>query len=532
MKVTLLDSTKDPAWLISMAARRCYASRSKDTPEGRFCFIKGLIKAGHCYDGETEVLTDIGFVKWKDYDYQRVAVVNPDGTFRGFEEPLNIVNYNYNGTVYEYDELGTTVTSGHNLFGRPINNDVKSGGRNSYEYVYHLFRCDATNSSKSNPHSTSKINTEGERTIRIPSCCYKDDSKDPLAQLYGFWVGDGCRAYNGNKLYFHLKKSRKINYLRDLCNVLGFSFVKHKGNKYTVESDFMIGKTVHEHFVCGEEKTIPFSQNPKFIAGIIDGLLNSDGSVSKSNNTCFCSTSKKVIDWLRNYGCLAGYKVAERKGNSGHSGRRNLYLLTLTHFSKRGAPWLINDPRKKNKVKIYDVKDYPVYCVSVSSGIIIVRGKTGNIFLCGNCSVLEHATATFDIEGISRACQNQIVRHRIGCSYCVESMRYVDMSEAEIIVPHKLFMAFPEIVEVMKETKQLYAELVRLGVPKEDARALLPLGTATNMTVTMNFRAIRHFLKLRLSKHAQDEVRQVAYQIYKICQEKWPWLLEGISYEM
>lgn len=149
----------------------------------------------------------------------------------------------------------------------------------------------------------------------------------------------------------------------------------------------------------------------------------------------------------------------------------------------------------------------------------------------GHTSILEHATATFDIEGISRACQNQIVRHRIGCSYCVESMRYVDMSGAEIIVPHKLFMAFPEIVEVMKETKQLYAELVRLGVPKEDARALLPLGTATNMTVTMNFRAIRHFLKLRLSKHAQDEVRQVAYQIYKICKEKWEWLVFDINYE-
>ncbi len=148
----------------------------------------------------------------------------------------------------------------------------------------------------------------------------------------------------------------------------------------------------------------------------------------------------------------------------------------------------------------------------------------------GHTSILEHATATFDIEGISRACQNQIVRHRIGCSYCVESMRYVDMSDAEIIVPHKLFMAFPEIVEVMKETKQLYAELVRLGVPKEDARALLPLGTATNMTVTMNFRAIRHFLKLRLSKHAQHEVRQVAYQIYKICAEKWGWLVEDINY--
>lgn len=193
------------------------------------------------------------------------------------------------------------------------------------------------------------------------------------------------------------------------------------------------------------------------------------------------------------------------------------------------------------KVTLLDSTKDPAWLISMAARRCYAsrskdtpEGRTSfikGLIKAGHTSILEHATATFDIDGISRACQNQIVRHRIGCSYCVESMRYVDMSEAEIVVPHKLFMAFPEIVAVMKETKQLYAELVRLGVPKEDARALLPLGTATNMTVTMNFRAIRHFLKLRLSKHAQDEIRQVAYQIYKICQEKWPWLVEDLSYD-
>ena len=146
----------------------------------------------------------------------------------------------------------------------------------------------------------------------------------------------------------------------------------------------------------------------------------------------------------------------------------------------------------------------------------------------GHESVLENAIATFDIKGISRACQNQIVRHRIGCSYCVESQRYVNASKNDIIIPQRLFLEWPEVLEVAEEIKQIYKQLVESGVPKEDARFLLPLGSSTNMTVTMNFRALRHFLKLRLSKRAQWEIRQVAYQIYKICLEKWPWLVEDI----
>jgi thymidylate synthase (FAD) len=149
----------------------------------------------------------------------------------------------------------------------------------------------------------------------------------------------------------------------------------------------------------------------------------------------------------------------------------------------------------------------------------------------GHTSTLENAIATFDISGISRACQNQIVRHRIGCSYCVQSMRYVNVKDNEVIIPHKVFLELPDIVTAMNELKELYADLVNNGVPKEDARAILPLGTSTNMTMTMNFRALRHFLKLRLNKRAQAEIQQVAYFIYKICLNKWPWLVFDINYE-
>ena len=87
MKVELLDCTTDPLFVISMAARTCYDSRSKDQVNKRADFVKGLIKSGHCYDGETEVLTKKGFIKWRDYNGEEVAVVNKDGTFRAFEFP-------------------------------------------------------------------------------------------------------------------------------------------------------------------------------------------------------------------------------------------------------------------------------------------------------------------------------------------------------------------------------------------------------------------------------------------------------------
>lgn len=529
MEVKLLDSTTDPLFVISMAARTCYNSRKKDTPMGRADFVKGLIKAGHCYDGETEVLTAEGFVKWKNYKGQAVAVVNKDGTFKGFEFPNNIISYNYTGKVYDYNELGTIVTEGHKLYGRTINNKKDNNIKNSYEYIYNLFACNEPNSALFTTHSTTKIKTEGERLIRVPSCCYKDNSSNDLAKLIGFWLGDGCRGDKGNKIYFHLKLKRKIDYLKNLCTNLGYSLIKHKNNKYVIEAPFELGKLVNEKYVKGNEKYIPFSGDVKWILGIIEGLLQSDGTTGKDNNhTSFCSTSIYIVNWLNNFACLAGYKVSVMKTITGANNRKNLYRITLTHFSKRGCPVLVNDSRKGQRVKIYDVSNMTVFCVQVSTGIIIVRGKNGQTFLCGNCTPLEFASATFDVTGISISCQNQMVRHR-HASFCVQSGRYVDQRENECIIPYGVLSAYEGASDYVKEAKELYKKLVINGVRCEDARALLPQGMATRLCVNMNFRTLRHFLKLRLHPTAQWEVRQVAKAILEICDEKWWWLVEDIQ---
>ena len=152
------------------------------------------------------------------------------------------------------------------------------------------------------------------------------------------------------------------------------------------------------------------------------------------------------------------------------------------------------------------------------------------IIKSGHESVLENAYVTFYLKNISRVCQNQIVRHRIGCSYCVESQRYVKMHANAFKMPYKAFSLTEGTLDMVKDCFAFYERLIANGVPKEDARMFLPMGTTCNMTVTMNFRALRHFLKLRLSKRAQWEVRQIALEMYEICREKWPWLVEDIKY--
>lgn len=190
------------------------------------------------------------------------------------------------------------------------------------------------------------------------------------------------------------------------------------------------------------------------------------------------------------------------------------------------------------KVKLLDSTVDPLYVISMcartcynsrSKDQINKRADfVKGLIKSGHTSTLENAIATFDISGISRVCQNQIVRHRIGCSYCVQSMRYVDVADNEVIMPVKALSADDSCVDFVRKAKDFYKKLVQNDVPKEDARMFLPLGMTCNMTVTMNFRALRHFLQLRLSQRAQWEVRLVAQEIKEICSQRWPWLVEDL----
>lgn len=149
------------------------------------------------------------------------------------------------------------------------------------------------------------------------------------------------------------------------------------------------------------------------------------------------------------------------------------------------------------------------------------------ILALGHFSVLEHASFTFGIEGISRACSHQLVRHRVA-SFSQQSQRYVshDQPFAEV-VPDSIRQQQELAVRFekhMQDTYELYRDLMLAGVPAEDARFVLPNAASTKLVMTMNARELHHFFALRCCRRAQWEIRAMAKQMLALARGVSPLL--------
>jgi len=141
----------------------------------------------------------------------------------------------------------------------------------------------------------------------------------------------------------------------------------------------------------------------------------------------------------------------------------------------------------------------------------------------GHISVIEHASFTFSIEGVSRACTHQLIRHRIA-SYTQQSQRYVELKDG-FVVPKNLEKN-EKYLETLESIKKVYEELLKTTT-KEDARFILPNSAKTNIIVTMNSRELLHFFKLRCCNRAQWEIQEMAWKMLKMCKEKAPLIFEN-----
>jgi thymidylate synthase (FAD) len=130
----------------------------------------------------------------------------------------------------------------------------------------------------------------------------------------------------------------------------------------------------------------------------------------------------------------------------------------------------------------------------------------------GHTSVVEHSCFSFAISDVSRSLTHQLVRHRIA-SYAQQSQRYVNLNEPNYVMPPKIAknrQMKKAYDKTMQEIWVHYNKLLKMGIPAEDARYILPNATCTNIIVTMNARSLLNFFELRCCLHAQWEIRQLA----------------------
>ncbi len=150
----------------------------------------------------------------------------------------------------------------------------------------------------------------------------------------------------------------------------------------------------------------------------------------------------------------------------------------------------------------------------------------------GHESMLEMVDATFFIE-CSRVVTHELVRHRIA-SYQQESQRFVSYTEED---PEDLFIV-PGSMEgkiggevlmlAAKDNLKTYSLLLLNGVPKQEARYVLPNATRTRIIVKMNLREWRHVLRLRAHSSAQPEMQEVANAILEILEARYPEVFKDV----
>lgn len=148
----------------------------------------------------------------------------------------------------------------------------------------------------------------------------------------------------------------------------------------------------------------------------------------------------------------------------------------------------------------------------------------------GHWGVWEHPSITFSVKGMSRVTMAQITRHR-HMSFDVQSMRYVNFDDADVVTPPSLerddhVTRLDGEIDVtgregwkrrfathVENCFDLYENMVDDGVPEEDARYILPLGTEVNVTFSGNARTMLHVLNLRQRADAQHEIRELSKKI-------------------
>lgn len=560
--VKLLSMTQNPIDVMWTAARTCYSAKGPieiwneeerypklkgndaiteehytEVQEKMWKLVKTVLDSGHsCYDESTEVLTSEGFKFWREITKDDlIATIEPITHKMHYEKPVRLVKSDYNGKMYLFDNkyINLCVTPNHRLYTSLINstNDRKVENFNFYkceDIVYKNKR--STNVEVALRPQKFKTFCQTTSTFWYNPLCLPENKLVAFNQLVGFFIGDGY-AEGGNRLEFHIKKERKINYLRKIVEVLGWELRECKNNKYKVFANG-IGNFARRNYYDEKcNKIIPtqlLTCSEDCISAFVDGLMNSDGSHYNKNSFTYITTSKQVADILQALVHIiqghASVKVVNDKSMN-ENWKERLKLEICIPNSRSFV--LINDSRHIQKdVSMVDYNGN-IYCCEVSTGLLMVR-RNNKICLCGN-SIAEHVYFTFAIEGISRACSHQLVRHRAGIVFSQQSQRYVEIKEDISLLegknfPKETYKENTEIIKMLDKyfvwnhdnytefyalTQALYCYLyqVREGVAPEDARNVLPNCTKTNIVMSINLRELIHICNLRLCTRAQDEIR-------------------------
>lgn len=379
--------------LTEIAGRVCYDSFGKGRSSAEY--HEHIIAVNHgCYDAETEVLTEEGWVPWPQVGpLARFATMNPRTLQVSYRKARRLISYEHNGRMVRVTnrQMDLLVTPDHKMWACRT-----TSRRGRLREEYRLERADELVGSS---HAYMKASPGGI------SYDGTDDLAPEFFALLGFFIGDGSCGERGLRLGFNLRKERKIQWLHAVAEELGWECFESSLERWFVRCPNTDSADIFRScYTESREKTIPSwvltrtSQAAQ--RALLEGLIESDGSTS-ATGVCFDSTSFALIDQVQQL-CLhtglaanIGYTVdkANDPSSFGNKPLRRLHILRRTLFPEVDRPCSsIEEPQAAF------VEDWGgmVYCAEVPPYHLLYVRRNGKPVWSGN-SVHEHYTRTVDV---------------------------------------------------------------------------------------------------------------------------------------
>lgn len=514
---------------VEWCGRVSHRSEDAQTADSWERFIRSVV-LGHgdwCYDEETEVLTDVGWKHWNTVvEQDRFATLNQHGHIE-YHFPVRLFKSYYSGRMYYVNgrNVNLLVTPNHQMY-VCLTTTKEGRKRQNFSFIR----------ARDLDHTSHAYCKTGQYTAN--NLISYDE-----ARFIGFAIGDAyidTNTSHGSTIRFELKRERKKIYLREVCLKAGLIFTESESKKTGCTRFYVSAKNALQHYLLdiydsNRQKQVPRSllfAGKETCLGIIDGLINSDGSLSKKNLTRFDTTSQVLASTFQQL-CLHAGKAADltyvlapnRIGAFPNA--KALYhfdVLSSRHIKPEVNRWA----GAHGKAQWVEWNGN-VYCAEVPNHTLYVR-RHGKAVWSGN-SITEHASVTVDAV-VDRGITHEWVRHRLG-AYTQESTRFVNYEKKgglRFIAPPGISCGDGSPWTVAVECcESAYFSLLHTGYAPQIARSVLPNSLASRLITTYNLRMWRHFLLMRTSRETHPQMREVTVPLLAEFRDRIPLLYDDIE---
>jgi thymidylate synthase ThyX len=548
---------------IERAGRTCYKSEDKMTPDSARKFVAGILARGHesviehekvtvrivcdrgcCYSEDTKVLTEVGWKYFSELSKTDRVFTKDERNKLLSMKPKRIIKEKYVGKMLNFHttQLDLVVTPNHKM----------------WVYDYHkrsdksrIWKFMDANNLKNTRYVFSKGAKWGGKSIEvitIPSTIVKRGFYDKefdgakydaktFLKFLGIWVTDGSISFGkkdcGHRIVISQTKYR--NQVEHILDGLSIKYTKNK-NDYRISnkplfeyllSNFIQGDNTRKTYYLKVPTWIK-GLNPQLLSCFLEGVILGDGTPHTGGHGYQIYTASKdfaedLVEIAMKVGKTANYYCPEIRSTPHRLIQQRVpaYVVSIIETV---------DTLYNRTPDTYVEINYDgfVYCVELPKHHRLYVMRHGKPCWCGN--------------------SHEIVRHRLA-SYSQESTRYCNYAKKdEITVIEPCF--FPPIpadtphihanynairrniwYAAMKACEKAYMELILNGAKPEEARSVLPNSLKTEIVVTMNLREWRHFFKLRTTKKAHPQMREISIPLLQAMKTEIPVVFDDIIAE-